>query len=128
MIFKIISYSWKIFISLIILLFYLGILGKVEGSFQVIVVSLLVIIYVSMQSYFASFGHFQAKHNLALFSEFTEIKKLFKNPEKDYSGDDEILENSQKEIKAMEAKYWINAVCNSIIYFFALFHLISAVM
>ncbi len=121
---KWLGYAWTIVINLITIGVVLAIYDNVYASFETIVVSLLILIYLSFQSFSMIYGKTTAETAFALDGEFKRVRKLLKDEPNEY-GAEEIQEAKKKVDKAM-VKMYINAAFLFIIYLIALSQLFGA--
>ncbi len=118
------SYLWAVVVNIFTTGVVFAIYSNVFASFEVIVVSLLILIYLSVQSFLMIYGNITTRTAFGLNSEFLRIRKLLKDVPEEY----EIEETQEVEKKAMKAtvKMYINGVFLFIIYLIALFNLFGA--
>lgn len=121
---KWLGYAWTVIVNLITIGVALAIYSKVYTSFEIIVVSLLILIYLSFQNFAMIYGKTTVETAFALDEEFKRIRRLLKD-ELDECKTEEMQEAKKKIDKAM-IKMYINAAFLFIIYLIALFHLFSA--
>lgn len=121
---KYLGYAWTVIVNLITIGVVLAIYGSVYASFEVIVISLLILIYLSFQSFSMIYGKTTAETAFALDAEFKRIRRLLKDEPDEYETE-EVQEAKKKVDKAM-VKMYINAGFLFIIYLIALFHLFGA--
>lgn len=121
---KWLSYAWTVVVNLITVGVVFAIYDNVYASFEIIVVSLLILIYLSFQSFSMIYGKTTAETAFALDGEFKRIRKLLKDEPNEYEAE-EIQEAKKKVDKAM-VKMYINAGFLFIIYLIALFNLFGA--
>lgn len=113
---KWLGYALNVTINLVTIGVVLGIYSKLYEDFEIIVTSILILIYLSLQSYFMVYSN----GLLGLSTEFKRIRKLLKDePSKEEKEMD-------KNIGPAMMKMYINAGFSSIIYLIALFHLFGA--
>jgi predicted nucleic acid-binding Zn ribbon protein len=118
------SYAWTVVVNLITIGVVLAIYDSVYASFETIVVSLLILIYLSFQSFSMIYGKTTTETVFALDIEFKRIRKLLKDEPDEYEME-EIQEAKKKVDKGM-IKMYINAGFIFIIYLIALVHLLGA--
>lgn len=149
---KILGIIWKVIENIITATVVFGIFSIASTKFETVVLAVLVIIYISITTYFALLGLQQITFGEALDKELKDIKKLIKNPKRDLAKEemdkirntlgfnddfvselpqeiDEYEKEAQKE-KAEKKnnimiKFYINAGFQFIIYILALYKLIS---
>jgi|GEM_PF-1794735 len=118
------GYAWTVIINLITIGVVLAIYDSVYASFETIVVSLLILIYLSSQSFSMIYGKTTSATAFALDSEFKRIRRLLKDEPDEYEME-EIQEAKKKVDKGM-IKMYINGGFIFIIYLIALVHLFGA--
>lgn len=118
------SYAWTVIVNLITIGVVFAIYDNVYASFEIIVVSLLILIYLSFQSFSMIYGKITTANAFILDGEFKRIRKLLKDEPDEYEVE-EIQEAKKKVDKAM-IKMYINAGFLFIIYLITLFQLFGA--
>jgi hypothetical protein len=124
------KYTWAVLRNLIVLGIAIAIFGKADSDYEKIVFSLLVMIYLSIDSFRLGLGMASA---IALFSvskELWDIKKLLKGT--DISGttlnpvfSEERIAEEEKEIDKAWLKFYMEVAFISIIFFIALWNLLK---
>ncbi len=148
---KILGIIWKVVENIITIAIVLGVFSIASNKFETVVLAILVIIYISITTYFALLGLQQITFAEVLDKQFKDIKKLIKNPKRylekeeldkmqnileldqDYFSlpqeIDEYEKEAQKERAEMKnkiiIKFYISACFQFVIYIFALYKLIS---
>ena len=150
---KILGIIWKIIINIITVAVILGIFSVASTQFETIVLAVLVLIYLSLWTFTALWGLHQKEFGEALENEFKAIKDLINlkngdNTELNKRMLDDIeydlpiktpeeyqkeIENDEKEIKKERAekkktlmiKFYMNVCFQVIIYFIALYNLLT---
>jgi len=122
---KYLSYIWAIFTDLIAVFVILAIFGSTYGTFETIVFSILILIYINIVSFSGIYGQAKMKEVLAMTEEFKRLRKLLKE---NVNEDDEIFEqedlkNAKEKAKQIEIKFYIHAVFSFIIYLIVLWNL-----
>ncbi|MCX6792910.1 MAG: hypothetical protein NTY12_02700 [Candidatus Falkowbacteria bacterium] len=118
------GYTWTIIINLITIGVVLAIYDKVYANFEIIVVSILILIYLSLQSFSMIYGRTIWQTALGLDVEFKRIRKLLKNePNKDEKDE---MQEAKKTVNEAMIKMYINAAFLFIIYLITLLHLFGA--
>ncbi len=115
------GYVWAVIANLITIGVVFAIYGSVYASFEIIVISLLILIYLSFQGFSMIYGKTTAETTFALDAEFKRIRRLLKDEPNEYETE-EIQEAKKKVDKAM-VKMYINAGFIFIIYLIVLFYL-----
>ncbi len=119
------GYAWTIVINLITLAVLLGIYSNVYESFEIIVVSLLVFIYLSVNSFYVFYARTTVETNLSLFDEFARMRKLMKDEVNEYEV--EAIQETKNKLKKSSVKLYINITFMGIAYLIALFNLFGAI-
>jgi len=118
------GYAWTVIVNLITIGVVLAIYGKVSANFEVIVVSILILTYLSAQSFSMIYGKTIVATAFGLDNEFKRLRKLLKDePRKDEL---EELKEAKKKVDNSMIKMYINAGFLFIIYLIALFHLFGS--
>ena len=129
---KYLKYTWTIIVNLITLGFAIAIFDSASSSSETIILSLLVLIYLSIQTGFIVWGHDTQQTNLALDYEFKRIRKIIteedlkKEEEPDEAEAIKKLEEAQKKFNKKFGQTFINIIFLGIIYLIAIGNLISA--
>jgi len=121
---KWLSYIWTVIVNLITVGVVFAIYGSLYDSFEIIVVSLLIVIYLSFQSFSMIYSKITAETAFALDGEFKRIRKLLKNEPTEYENE-EILD-AKKKVEKSTIKIYINGAFILINYIIALIHLLGA--
>jgi len=118
------DYAWAVIVNLITIGVIVSIYSVVTESFEIIVISFLILIYLSIQSFSMIYGKTATETAFALDAEFKRIRKLLKDePNK---SETEGMSEAKKKVDRAMVKMLINAIFLSIIYLIALFHLFGA--
>lgn len=118
------SYAWTGIVNLITIGVVLAIYGKVYENFEIIIVSILILIYLSFQGFSMIYGQTIMATAFGLDTEFKRIRKLLKDePNRD---EKEEIQEAKKKVNKATIKMYINAAFLFIIYLIALFHLFGA--
>jgi len=125
---KYLGYIWTVISNLIALFVAFAIFGSTYSSFETIVFSLLILIYINLISFSGIYGQTKVKEVLMMHEEFKKMRKLLKE---DVSEDDEIFEqedlkNAKEKAKQNEIKFYINVGFMFIIYIIVLWNLLGA--
>lgn len=125
---KYLGYIWTVISNLIALFVAFAIFGSTYSSFETIVFSLLILIYINLISFSGIYGQTKVKEVLMMHEEFKKMRKLLKE---DVSEGDEIFEqedlkNAKEKAKQNEIKFYINAGFMFIIYIIVLWNLLGA--
>ena len=118
------GYVWTVIVNLITIGVVLAIYDNVYESFEIIVTSILILVYLSIQSFSMVYGQTITATAFGLDTEFKRIRKLLKDePNKD---EKEEIQEAKKKVDRAAIKMYINAGFLFIIYLIALFHLFGA--
>lgn len=118
------GYAWTVVVNLITIGVVLAIYGKVYESFEIIVVSILILIYLSFQGFSMIYGQTIAATAFGLDTEFKRIRKLLKDEPNRYEKEE--IQEAKKKVDKATIKMYINAAFLFIIYLIALFQLFGA--
>lgn len=121
---KHLSYIWTIIINLITLWVIFAIYDKMYEDFEKITASILILIYLSFQSFSMVYGKTTVENILALNTEFSRIRELLKS--KPSKNEIEELKKANRKISKEMIKMYINAIFSFIIYIIALKNLFNA--
>lgn len=118
-------YIWTIVSNLITLFVVFAIFNAVYGSFETIVISLLVLIYVGFVNFAGAIGQTKIQEMLLLHEEFKRLRKLLKeeqtNDEIEFEQID--VENVKRQMNDVQVKFYINVGFNAVIAIIAIFNL-----
>ncbi len=122
-------YIWTVIVNLITIGVVIAIYSNIYDSFEVIVVSLLILIYLSIQTFATTSGNTSISTAFYNHEQFSRIRKLLKNSE--VVSEDEEYENEEfleakKKFDKAKTKMYINIGFAFIIYIIALFNLLGA--
>lgn len=120
------GYIWTVIVNIITVFVVVSIYDSLYDDFEIIVVSLLILIYLSIQTFIMTYGNILIKNAFSLNSEFNRIRKLIQNNE-DYEYEENLekedIEEAHKKTNKAEIKMYINAGFAFIIYLIALYNL-----
>lgn len=123
------GYTWTVIVNLITISVVLGIYSNLYQSFEVIVVSLLILIYLSIQTFVMTYGNATIDTVFSMNFEFQRLRKLVQknqiNQDEEENEREEIQE-ARKKVDKAKIKMYINAGFAFIIYIIALFHIFGA--
>lgn len=126
---KLISYGWTVLINIITIAVVISIFDAIYGTFETIVCSLLVLIYVNLSSFGAIYGQSTTKRILMDHARFKRLRTLLKEEpdpnEVAFEADDE--ESVKVEAKKSEIKFYINTVFNFLIYIIAIVNIFDSI-
>lgn len=125
---KYISYIWTVFTNLIALFVAFAIFSSTYSSFETIVFSLLILIYINLISFSGIYGQTKVKEVLMMHEEFKRMRKLLNENvgEDDEVFEQEDLKNTKEKARQNEIKFYINAGFMFIIYIIVLWNLFGA--
>lgn len=126
---KYLGYAWTVIVNLITIGVVLGIYSNLYQSFEVIVVSLLILIYLSIQAFAMTYGSATIDTTFSTIFEFQRIRKLVQKnqiDEDEEKNEREEMQEARKKADKAKIKMYINAGFAFIIYIIALFHIFGA--
>lgn len=121
---SILKYGWTIIINIISIFIIILLLGKADTNFEKIVISFLILIYVTITSSLASNSFAKLKIVESFSREFKQIRLLLNDVESEYDKEQEA--EMAERIKENENIFWINAIFNFIMYLIIVVNLLSA--
>jgi hypothetical protein len=119
-----IGYAWVVIINLITIGVVLAIYDKVYKSFEIIVISILILIYLSFQSFLMIYSQTITVTAFGLGIEFKRIRRLLKDEPDKYEKEE--IQETKKKVDKAAIKMHINALFLFIIYLITLFYLFDA--
>jgi hypothetical protein len=117
------SYSWAVVVNLFTVAVAIAIYGRVAPGFQTIIASLLVLIYLSIQSFSVFYSSTNIDSARGLDEEFKRIRKLL-HDEPD-AEEIETFKDLEKLLTKAKVKTCINVAGQIIIYAITLFNLFA---
>lgn len=125
---KYLGYAWTVIVNLITIGVVLGIYSNLYQSFEVIVVSLLILIYLSIQTFAMTYGNATIDAAFSMNFEFQRLRKLVQKNQidEDEESEREEIQEARKKVDKAKIKMYINAGFAFIIYIIALFHIFGA--
>lgn len=124
---KWISYGWTVLINLITLGVVFAIFDAVYGSFETIVCSLLILIYVTLVSFSSIYGQTVTKKMFMDYERYKKLRDLVQqHPDPNEAAETEDEETAREAAKKSEAKFYINAIFSFLIYITAVLNIFSA--
>lgn len=118
------GYIWDIIRNLIVIGVVLTIYSVVYESESVIIVSILILTYLSVISIGAQISQSVAKGNLLLYS---QTNKILKKTGEEISGEDsDDFENANFLLEKFQYKFILNSVFNFVIFLIVLVNLLGA--
>ena len=123
-----VGYAWTTIVNIFTVFVVLAIFNSVYGSFETIILSIGVLIYLNLTSFSSVWGWHKQQELFALNDEFKKIRKLLKEKvDKDMEEyETEELKNSKNKFKKQQVKFYINAGFAFLIYIITLFNLFGA--
>jgi hypothetical protein len=121
-----IRYTWAVIVNLITIAIVLAIFNSVEVGFQTIVVSALILIYLSVQAFLMIYGRTTAQIIFALSAEFNRIKALVAPDDFKSAAEQEELEEAEKTFATALTKMYINVAFMLVTYVIALLQLFNS--
>jgi uncharacterized membrane protein len=118
------GYIWTIIVNLVTIGIAFGIYSQVSGNFEVIVISVLILIYLSIQGFFISYGNTNVNQILYLNSEFQRIRKLLKDTPNKTEMDE--MQEAKKKVEKEKVKMLINTIALFILFLIAVCYLLGA--
>jgi len=123
---KYLSYTWTIITNIIVLIIINAIYESTYNQSEIITYSLLILIYITITSYFSMHFYLKTEEFFSLNNEFRKIRNLIEYNDEENIEEKEIIEEKQKEWSKNKTKYWINNVFNFIIFIIVVIKLIDA--
>jgi hypothetical protein len=117
------GYGWTVIVNLITLGVVVAIYSNIYDSFEIITVSLLILIYLSIQSITMIYGKTTIETVFAYDSEFKRIRKLLREQPDEY--EEEEIQVAKKKVGKAMVKMYTNGSFIFIIYLIALWNLFS---
>lgn len=126
---KHLGYIWAVIVNLITIGVVLGIYSNLYQSFEVIVVSLLILIYLSIQTFAMTYGNATIETAFSMNFEFQRIRKLVQKNQIDEDEEEdekEEIQEARKKVDKAKIKMYINAGFAFIIYIIALWNIFNS--
>ena len=126
---KYLGYAWTVIVNFITIGVVLGIYSNLYQSFEVIVVSLLILIYLSIQTFAMTYGNATIDTAFSMNFEFQRIRKLVQKNQIDEDEDEnerEEIQEARKKVDKAKIKMYINAGFAFIIYIIALWNIFNS--
>ena len=120
------SYIWLVVKDLIALGIIIGVFSFASNYFEVVIFSLLVLIYLSIEGFFSTYGYKTMQTNLALSNELLQIKKLLKYEENE--GEKDKREKVVEIYNKLETHVYIHSFFLLIFFLIALWNLLSVIL
>lgn len=121
------GYAWTVIVNLITIGVVLGIYSNLYQSFEIIVVSLLILIYLSIQTFAMTYGNATIDTMFRMNFEFQRMRKLLqKNQTEEDEDEKEEVKEARKMVDKAKVKMYINAGFAFIIYVIALWNIFNS--
>ena len=121
---QILSIVWRVLVNLAEAAVILAMFHIAKSPFETIVVSALVLIYLSVIGSFSILGHVLIQKGSQDLARFIEIAKLLRLNTELY---EEALKKDREEFQKGQVSFWISAVFRTLFAFFAIANLVYAV-
>jgi hypothetical protein len=118
------GYIWDIIRNIIVILIVLAIYNSIYDSTEIIIVSILILIYLSIVGTGAQLGQSQIKTSIL---NTTHLIEILKEMGKTKESEEEEIENAEFLLEKIQYKFILNSVFNFIIFVIVFFNLISAI-
>ncbi len=128
-IFDYFSFGWTVLVNIITIIVVFILFGKAGTPFEQIILAILAIIFVSINFMNAKSSQSYAHSFFFLWSQFKHIRRKLLNEQisfDDEEDESDELQSAEKSIKKATVTFWINSGFGSVVYFIALYKLISA--
>jgi hypothetical protein len=126
---KIAGHIWAVVQNIIALFVILAIFNVAYSPFEKVVVIGLVIIYVDIGYFMATWGKTTLETVFGLAEEFERIRKMLpEEKDKSWKYEDDLLKEQKDNIANINIRYWINVSFMGLFSIIALFNLITTVM
>ena len=122
---KFLSIAWRVLVSLGETVVILAMFHIAKSAFETIVVSALVLIYISVIGSFAFLGHALLEKEHQDFARFIELAKSLHLNTELY---EEALKENLEEFQKGQVNFWISAVFRTLFTLFAIANLVYAVV
>lgn len=120
------SYIWLVTKDIFSLLVILGIFNFASSSFETALFSLLVLIYLSVEGFFSTFGYKTMQTNFALANELLQIKQLLKYEENETEKGKQ--EKAAEAFSKLETHVQIHSMFLFLFFVIALWNLVVALI
>jgi hypothetical protein len=123
------GYIWTVLTNIFIVFIVLAIFDSVYGSFETIILSISILIYLNLNSFSGIWGWQKQQELFALNEEFRKIRKLLKETTDKETEEDEHekLEKSKSKFKKHQMNFYINMGFTLLIYMITLSNLLSTI-
>src|SRR5690349_3944496 len=122
------SYIWTIVVNLMTVGVTVAIFESTNTSFERIVLSLLILIYINLVTFVSLYGQAKSEELFAMNYEFKRLRKLLKEDvnEEDAAYEEEQLKEGKEKQSKNQNKFYISSVFLFIIYIITLFNLLGS--
>lgn len=126
---KILKHTWTVILNLLTIGIIVNIYSSLYESFEKIVVSILILIYLNINTFFATNSQTMMKTLINSENRFIELKKLIgQNKDSNYFSKEELeVAEAEDKVKKVETKFYINMIFNFIMYVIAIVNLLSSI-
>jgi len=125
------SYVWAVILNLFILFIILAIFDEAYSSFETIVFSLLILIYLTLSQFITSYSIVKTREIIEWHTRFQSIKTLLGEKlsmeemvEKEWEEED--ISKTKNNLSKAQIKLLIGSIFNFIIFVIVLFNLLGA--
>lgn len=120
------SLIWLVITDLFVLAIIIGLFNFASSSFETVIFSLLILIYLSVEGFFSSYGYKTMQTTFALANELLQIKKLLKYQEIDI--EKEKQDKAMEEFNKLETRVQIHSIFLLLFFLITLWNLLFAIM
>jgi predicted nucleic acid-binding Zn ribbon protein len=126
---KWVGYTWTVIVNLVTLGVVVGIYNSIYNSFEIITVSILIIIYLSIQTFAMTYGNATIESLFSTHAEFERIRKIL-NKNNENEDDEELekeeLKEAREKVNKAKIKMYINSAFIFILYIIAVWHIFGS--
>lgn len=123
---SIIGYIWDIIRNLIVISIILAVYDIIYDPASVVIISILILIYLSVVSMGAGLWQSFARTHLVIYAKVTEILQKLDKSREENQDEKEEFEKAEFMIDKIQYKFILNSIFNFIIFVIALFNLLGA--
>ncbi len=122
------GYGWTITVNIFIVFVVLAIFNSIYGTFETVIVSIAIFIYLNLNSFSSVWGFQKQEELFGLIEEFKKIRKLLKEKTNEYDEEyeKEELEKVKSKSKKQRVKFYINIGFAALIYIITLLNLLGS--
>lgn len=123
-----VGYLWNVLVNIFTIIVVLSIFSKVHSSFETIVLSIAVLIYIQLVTFSSIWGLQTQTELFALNEEFKRMRRLMKEQlsDDDEEYEKEQLDESKAKFEKQQVKFYINGIFAFIVYIIAILNLLGA--